>query len=85
MKWRVVIHSFASFTAISFVLCVGFGLIAPPAFHPPRLLETFITGFGWLSLGSFVLGLIATARYGAFMLSAVMVNGARRNGVVYGA
>ena len=31
LNWKVVTKSLASFTAISFVLCVGYGLLAPPA------------------------------------------------------
>jgi 2TM family of unknown function (DUF5676) len=63
---KVVTQSLASFTAISFVLCVGFGLVAPSAFHPSWLLEAFLPGFKWLSLGSFVLGLIEASLYGAW-------------------
>ena len=63
---KVVTQSLASFTAISFVLCVGFGLVAPSAFHPSWLLEAFLPGFKWLTLGSFVLGLIEASLYGAW-------------------
>jgi uncharacterized protein DUF5676 len=66
LNWKVVTQSLASFAAISFALCVGYGLLAPPAFHPSWLLEAFLPGFKWLSLGSFVLGLIETALYGAW-------------------
>lgn len=66
LNWKVVTQSLASFTAISFVLCVGFGLVAPPTFHPSWLLEAFLPGFKWLSLGSFVLGLIEASLYGAW-------------------
>jgi hypothetical protein len=66
LSWKVVTQSFSSFTAISFALCVGYGLLAPSAFHPSWLLEALLPGFKWLSLGSFVLGLIETALYGAW-------------------
>lgn len=65
LNWKVVTQSFASFSAISFVLCVGYGLLVPAAFHPAWLLEALLPGFKWLSLGSFVLGLIESALYGA--------------------
>jgi hypothetical protein len=61
----VVTKSLASFAGISFALCVGYGLLVP-AFHPSWLLEAVLPGFKWLSLGSFVLGLIETAIYGAW-------------------
>ncbi len=66
LNWKVVTESLASFAAITFVLCVGYGLLAPSAFHPSWLLEALLPGFKWLSLGSFVLGLIETALYGAW-------------------
>jgi hypothetical protein len=66
LNWKVVTQSLASFTAISFVLCVGYGLVAPAAFHPAWLLEAILPGFKWLGVGSFVLGLIESALYGAW-------------------
>ena len=66
LNWKVVSESLASFGAITFVLCVAFGLIAPPAFHPSWLLEAFLPGFKWLSVGSFLLGVAETAIYGAW-------------------
>jgi 2TM family of unknown function (DUF5676) len=66
LDWKVVTKSLSSFAAISFVLCVGYGLIAPPALHAGWLLESLLPGFKWLSLGSFVLGLIESALYGVW-------------------
>ena len=76
LNWKVVTQSLASFTTISFALCVGYGLLAPSAFHPSWLLEALLPGFKWLSLGSFVLGLIETALYGAWagVLYSVLYN-----------
>ncbi|MGH7333921.1 MAG: DUF5676 family membrane protein [Candidatus Rokuibacteriota bacterium] len=66
LNWKVVTQSLASFAAISFVLCVGYGFLAPAAFHPSWLLEAILPGFKWLSVGSFVLGVIESALYGAW-------------------
>ena len=66
LNWKVVTKSLASFGALNFVLCVGYGSIAPPAFHPSWLLEALLPGFKWLGLGSFLLGLIESALYGAW-------------------
>lgn len=63
---KVVSQTVASFMATTFVLCVAFGLIAPARFHASWLLEQFLPGFTWLSVGSFVLGVIETALYGAW-------------------
>jgi hypothetical protein len=66
LNWKVVTQTLASFAAISFALCVGYGLLAPPTGHPSWLLEAILPGFTWLSVGSFVLGLIESALYGAW-------------------
>lgn len=66
LNWKVVTKSLASFAAISFVLCVGYGVLAPAAFHPSWLLEAILPGFKWLGLGSFLLGLVESALYGAW-------------------
>ena len=65
LNWKVVTPSVASFSAIMFVLCVADGLVAPDRFHASWLLEAVLPGFGWLTVWSFVLGLIETAFYGA--------------------
>jgi hypothetical protein len=66
LSWKVVSKSLASFAAISYVLCIGFGLLAPTSLHAAWLLEALLPGFTWLSPGSFVLGLIETGLYGAW-------------------
>lgn len=66
LNWKVVTQSLASFAVISFVLCVGYGLLAPAAVHPSWLLEAILPGFKWLSIGSFVIGLVESALYGTF-------------------
>jgi hypothetical protein len=66
LNWKVVTKSLSSFAAISFVLCVGYGLVALPVLHAGWLLEALLPGFKWLSVGSFVLGLIESALYGAW-------------------
>ena len=66
LNWKVVTKSLSSFAAISFVMCVGYGLVAPPALHAAWLLEALLPGFKWLSIGSFGLGVIESALYGAW-------------------
>lgn len=83
LNWKVVTQSLASFSAISFVLCVVYGLLVPTAFHPAWLLESVLPGFKWLSVGGFVLGLFESALYGAFagaLYSALYNYFARRAG-----
>jgi len=55
----------ALFGAITFVLCVLYGLVVPPQYHAGELLEKILPGFHWLSFGSFVIGLVEMTLYGA--------------------
>ena len=54
---KVVTWSLGLFTAISFILCVIYGLIAPPSLHTVEVLEAILPAFKWLTLGGFCLGL----------------------------
>src|SRR5262245_15675372 len=66
LDWKITTKSLSSFAAISFTLCVLYGLFAPSTFHASWLLEALLPGFKWLGLGSFLLGLFETALYGAW-------------------
>ena len=66
LNWKVVTQTLSSFAALSFLFCVGYGLVAPPVFHPSWLLEAFLPGFKWLTVGSVALGLVESALYGAW-------------------
>src|SRR5262245_54618245 len=65
LNWRIVGKTCASFAAITFVLCVAYGLVAPARFHAAWLLEAVLPGFTWLTLPSMMLGVAETALYGA--------------------
>jgi hypothetical protein len=55
--------SLSSFLAITYVLCVVYGLfVADPGMH--RLLGQLLPGFTWISWPSFVLGLVWSVAYG---------------------
>jgi hypothetical protein len=58
--------SLAFAAAITFVLCVLYGLIVPPEFHAGELLEKILPGFRWLTFGGFLIGLGETFVYGAY-------------------
>jgi Zn-dependent protease with chaperone function len=66
LNWKVVVPAVASFTGITFVLCVGYGLVAPARFHASWLLGAFLPGFTWLTFGGFVIGVIESTLYGAW-------------------
>ena len=63
---RVVAWSLASFTSFSFVACVLYGLIVPENFHAVQLLEIGLPGYKWLSIGSFLIGLVESFLYGVY-------------------
>ncbi len=64
---KVVSWSLGIFTAISFILCVIYGLIVPPSLHLTTFLEITLPAFKWLTLGGFLLGLCESFLYGAYV------------------
>ena len=63
---KIVSWSLGIFTAISFVLCVIYGLIVPPSLHMAQCLEMALPAFKWLTFGGFFLGLSESFLYGAY-------------------
>ena len=63
---RIVSWSLGLFAAISFVLCVLYGLIAPPSLHMAPFLEAVLPAFKWLTFLGFILGLAESFLYGAY-------------------
>jgi hypothetical protein len=56
-------HATSLFLAISFTLCVIFDLIFPQHQMYPAW-QKLLPGFEWISLGSYVLGLVESYAYG---------------------
>jgi len=56
-------HATSLFFAISCVLCVVVGLIVPAHNMAPAL-QQLLSGFHWISWGSFFLGLVESYGYG---------------------
>jgi len=67
LNWKVMTWSLGLFGAVSFVLCVIYGLIVPKALHSVQFLEMVLPGFRWLSPGSFVLGLVESFLWGVYL------------------
>jgi hypothetical protein len=63
---KVVAWALGSFSAISFIVCVLYGLIAPESLHMAALLEQVLPAFKWLTWWGFALGLIESFLYGAY-------------------
>ena len=63
---KVVSWALATSTAISFVVCVAYGLVTPETLHKHGFLEQVLPGFKWLTLPSFLIGLLESFLYGAY-------------------
>ena len=63
---KVMTWSLGLFGAVTFVVCVVYGLVVPAALHMTQLLEIALPGFRWLGVGSFVLGLVESFLYGVY-------------------
>jgi len=72
MKLTATGNALSLFLAISFTLCVGWGLIAPVEYHMHGAWEQWLPGFTWLSVPSFFIGLIGAYLYGWY-IAAVFV------------
>ena len=46
---RVLSWSLASFSSVSYVVCVLYGLVVPEALHMTGFLEQVLPGFRWLT------------------------------------
>jgi hypothetical protein len=66
LHWKPMTWSLGVFAAVTFILCVVYGLLVPKAFHMTQFLEITLPGFQWLSLGAFALGLVESFLYGAY-------------------
>lgn len=64
---KVWLWSLGLASAVSFVLCVLWGLVTPESLHMHEFLETVLPGFEWLTVGSFFLGLIESFLWGAYL------------------
>ena len=68
LSMRIVSWSSGIFTAFTFILCVLYGLVVPERLHGmSAFLEMVLPAFKWLTFGGFVLGLIESFLYGAYI------------------
>ena len=58
--------SLGCWMAVTFTICVVGGVLAPSLPIPHRTLELVLPGFRWISVWSFVFGLIETFLYGVY-------------------
>ncbi len=63
---KVMTWSLGSFAAVTYLVCVLYGLVVPETLHMAAFLEIVLPGFHWLTPGAFVLGLVESFLYGAY-------------------
>ena len=64
---RILSWTLGIFGAVTFVLCVVYGLIVPTALHMGTFLELVLPAFTWLTFWGFWLGLAESFLYGAYV------------------
>lgn len=63
---KIVTWSLALFGAVSYLVCIVYGLVVPQSLHMTDFLETALPGFDWLTPAGFVIGLVESFLYGAY-------------------
>jgi hypothetical protein len=83
---KTLAGTLSAWFAITFVLCVGWCGVAPDGWHARELLEILLPGFVWLTAGSFLLGLVESALFGAYSgaLFAALYNAVAKAGGQHG-
>ena len=66
LNWKVVSWSLGVFAAVSFVVCVIYGLVTPQSLHMHDFLESILPAFKWLTWWGFLLGLVESFAYGVY-------------------
>lgn len=66
LNTKLVSWALGIFGAITFLVCVLYGLATPESLHMHALLEQMLPAFKWLTWWGFVLGLVESFLYGAY-------------------
>lgn len=66
LNWKIVSWSLGSWAAVSFTVCVIWGLVTPEALHMHEFLELVLPAFKWLTWWGFLLGLIESFLFGFY-------------------
>ena len=61
-----VTWTLAIWSALTFVVCVAYGLVTPQSIHTPAFLEQILPGFRWLTAQGFAVGLLESFLYGVY-------------------
>lgn len=63
---KVVTWSLALFGAVTYLVCIIYGLIVPESLHMTAFLESVLPGFRWLTPLGFLIGLVESFLYGVY-------------------
>ena len=63
---KIVSWALGLSSAVSFTVCVLWGLITPQSLHMHVFLEQILPGFTWLTWWGFVLGLVESFLFGVY-------------------
>jgi len=66
LDMKIVSWALGSWGAVTFIVCVLYGLIVPENLHARGILEQMLPGFRWLTWWGFLLGLLESFLYGAY-------------------
>ena len=66
MKIWTVGNALSLFLAITFTICIAWGLVAPQDLHMHAVWQDLLPGFEWISFSSFLIGLAGAYLYGWF-------------------
>ena len=66
LNTKLVSWALGIWSAITFVVCVIYGLVTPESLHMHELLEQLLPAFKWLTWWGFLLGLAESFLYGAY-------------------
>lgn len=63
---KLVAWTLGIWSAVTFVVCVVYGLVTPESLHMPALLEQILPGFRWITVPGFFIGLVESFLYGVY-------------------
>lgn len=66
LNLKVWTWSLALCSTITYLVCIVYGLVAPPTLHMAGALEVLLPGFRWLEPTGFLVGLVESFLYGAY-------------------
>lgn len=67
LRVAIVGHALSAFLAVTYLLCIGFGLLAPESLRMYESWAPLLPGFEWLTPSGFLFGLLGAYLYGWYI------------------